>query len=604
MRDKILRVCSILLILVLLCGAGCGNSRGLYSGIAHSDLANLWGADHDTQNATVGSSVLTTDVQINEILGTTDFSEMVYEHFDPTAVLAAVESLTADLEGDCEASEILSGFADVMDELSILSCSYTMANLYNSLDASDQYYMDELTYVTEQYDIVRDRICILGQKILNSELGEEARAEWNPLDVEYFEEYIALTEEQIALNKKEQELVNAYNAAAIKEYETTIRGKQYALEDLADAYYDGHINYREYYQGYDDCMNKMEEALGPIYVEMVLLRQQIAKSYGYDHYSDYAYEILYDRDYTPDDAQAFCDEVKEYLVPAFSDYSEVSDSENRDRLDRKATEYDSEEQLILVKKYLNRVDPELLANFNYMQEYHLYDIDADEKKSDGGYTTFIEVYNQPFFFNYPTNSFYDIMTIVHEFGHFNSFCINAEEVAHVQNLDLAEIASQGLELLYTEFYGEMLGEEYEETAEQYTLYQRISSVIEGCLYDEFQREVYSMDNPTLSDINLCFAEVASRYYPEYYEAGVEENWWMMVPHNFESPLYYISYAVSVVPALEIWEIAQTDFDGAKETYMKVVRAGESDGYKETLKEIGLATPFEAGTVKKIAGMIQ
>ncbi len=548
------------------------------------------------------------DYELSDVtLGTSDFSEMKYEHYDTAKVEEMIESIREDMKDEDHADQVVESFEEMDDELNQIGKYYTLAQIYSSIDATDEYYQKELVYMTEVYNDIFDKISVLGQDALKSECADALKEVWSEEDIEYFEEYEALNDKEKELKSTEQELINQYNVEAVKTYTYTINKKEYALDELLDAVYNGEISYEQYVEGYYGCINATADVLAPIYVDLVKTRMQIAKEAGYDNYNDYAYEESYERDYTPEDAQEFCDEVKETLVPAFNsfanniDYSSISAT-----MDEVANQYSAEEQFEMISKYLDKVDPVLASNYEYMKKYHLYDIAHGDKKSDGGYTVFIPVYNQPFIYVQPTESFYDVMTYVHEFGHYNSYCVNVNDAAGaVQNLDLAEIASQALELLYTDFYGDMLGEQYAEYAEDYTLYQRVDSVLEGCLYDEFQRNVYLLDEDevTVEKINAIFTEVGNEYYNGYYAKGMGDTFWTMISHNFESPLYYISYAVSVVPALEVWEIAQEDFDEARETYMEIVRAGESNGYKETLEEIGVGTPFDGETIPKIAEMI-
>ncbi|MDC7301721.1 hypothetical protein NXH58_08000 [Agathobacter ruminis] len=540
------------------------------------------------------------------ILGSTDFSEMKYEHFDPTAVKKTMEGIRKDMEDADNAEQIVKDFESIEDELAVMEASYSLAQLYNSLDANDEYYQDELVYITEVYDEIRDQYCILGKDALESPCADVLRDAWDEDDVDLFENYQAMTDNQKKLRKEEQSLENDYNKAAVKEFTYTINNQAYTMDSLLDAVYAGNITYDQYVEGYYGCMNAMADTLAPIYVDLVKVRMKIATEAGYENYNEYAYKDSYDRDYTPKDAQEFCDVVKKEMVPAFHTLTQNMNSMASTQLDMWSNSKSVDDKLETIRKYLAKVDPVLESNFDYMKKFHLYNVEYDKKKSDGGFTTFIPVYNEPFLYSQPSDSFYDFMTLIHEFGHFNSFCVNVKEASQsVQNLDLAEIASQALELLYTNFYGDMLGEGLGDAASEYTLYQRVDSVLEGCMFDEFQRRVYELDEASVSTdkINAIFVEVADEYFKGEYTKGKGDTLWVMVSHNFESPLYYISYAVSVVPALEVWEIAQTDFDKACKTYMDIVRAGEGDGYKETLERIGVGTPFEDGTMKGIADMI-
>jgi oligoendopeptidase F len=61
---------------------------------------------------------------------------------------------------------------------------------------------------------------------------------------------------------------------------------------------------------------------------------------------------------------------------------------------------------------------------------------------------------------------------------------------------------------------------------------------------------------TLSEMNASYHELAVEYGldEEYGYTGTE---WVLISHTFQTPLYYISYAVSMVPALESMSFRRT-----------------------------------------------
>ena len=63
-----------------------------------------------------------------------------------------------------------------------------------------------------------------------------------------------------------------------------------------------------------------------------------------------------------------------------------------------------------------------------------------------------------------------------------------------------------------------------------------------------------------------------------------------------NPVYYISYAVSAVAALEIYAIATENYDAALTAYNGLIEGiTPEDGFLGALKKAGLTTPFEEQT---------
>ena len=78
----------------------------------------------------------------------------------------------------------------------------------------------------------------------------------------------------------------------------------------------------------------------------------------------------------------------------------------------------------------------------------------------------------------------------------------------------------------------------------------------------------------------------------------------MIPHTFQSPMYYISYATSMVMALELWELGQADFDAAREAYLSVLQRPFYSGFRELAQGIGLDDPLAPEAVTKIASALE
>ena len=72
--------------------------------------------------------------------------------------------------------------------------------------------------------------------------------------------------------------------------------------------------------------------------------------------------------------------------------------------------------------------------------------------------------------------------------------------------------------------------------------------------------------------------------------------WCSIPHLFQSPCYYISYATSVAAAFEIWELSLRDYEEAADAYLLFTSYGFESGYLDTLEQAGLGNPLDAESV--------
>lgn len=124
------------------------------------------------------------------------------------------------------------------------------------------------------------------------------------------------------------------------------------------------------------------------------------------------------------------------------------------------------------------------------------------------------------------------------------------------------------------------------------------------MYDEFLAEVYADPGLSLDEINAVFKDVSEDYGYYYPDNQDESFFWVRVPHNFQSPFYYISYAVSALSALDLWLRSLDDWDGALETYMDLTALSQDIPFRAALRETGLTDVFHSGAVRSIARALE
>lgn len=335
------------------------------------------------------------------------------------------------------------------------------------------------------------------------------------------------------------------------------------------------------YLSYDEETEK----IGALYRELVDLHNEEAQIVGYKDYADYAYEASYGRDFTPDDAAALCEAVKPYARQYFGSlyYNEATYANFSADTDL------TERELVgLVTQYMPRVSDDAAKAAAYMEKHGLYFMDSAERVSDLGFTTTLDQYNAPFIYLALYGDQNDIQSMFHEFGHYYDAYVNPvpDLLLSVGSLDIFEIHSTGMEALSTGWYEDIYGEDADLARIRF-LDSALYTVFSGCLFDEFQRVVYADPSLTPEQISQTFVTIARSYGLRSF--GKEfSHYWMQVNHNFESPFYYISYAVSMLASLQIYEMAENDWAAAAGFYNDLVSLGAFDyTYCELLDKVGL-----------------
>ena len=80
----------------------------------------------------------------------------------------------------------------------------------------------------------------------------------------------------------------------------------------------------------------------------------------------------------------------------------------------------------------------------------------------------------------------------------------------------------------------------------------------------------------------------------------EYYYWVMIPHTFESPMYYISYGTSALAAMDILAMSVEDRDAAIDCYMHLTTYHGDEGFREVLDDVGLPDIFEDGVIEDIS----
>ena len=534
------------------------------------------------------------------------YSQRPYEHYDP----AAMEQAMADFEQACSVEgreeEVLRLYDAIVDEYDRLATLAYMAQLKYDADVSDGQAAAEQAYTTDIYSEMGDKAAACLKKGLNSSYREALADKMGIEHVPYIEYYRENSVELTELNRKEQELLREYDKLAAGDFTVELEDGQWSYSrlerepDLDDGHY-AEIEYA--------LVREKNRVLGSKFLELVQVRRQIAELKGYDNYAQYSFEAVYGRDYTLQDAEGLCSDVKTSIVPLNNDiwYTDVA-QESYDSLDL-LEESSTEDILACVGRAVRSVNPELGEIFLYMQDNELYDIRSGEDgqdRVDNSYTVGLPSYGDAFIFINRDHTFTDYQSLIHEFGHFSSYYYNSvPELFQGYSVDVCEVQSQGLEMLANQYAGDMFGEGAE-AFEFETVTDMLYVIIMSCMLQEFEEAVYMNPDMSLEDMNRTFKEIQDSYYGWYYDVydeGVCYDW-VDVSHLFYSPLYYMGYGTSALSALDLWTMSKDDWDGAVDTYMGLLKEGLDAPYRGTMYRCGLRDVFDSRDLEALAGDVR
>lgn len=520
--------------------------------------------------------------------------------FDESRLLIALEELSTTLQSDGNKEQVLTLYKTIIEETDSLGTAMTLANIEYNADIQNKTAAEKSIALTEQYNNLLDKICPVLKNALASTYGDALEAEMLKVttsdEIDKIKCYQGKSEDLLRLIRQEQELTQQYDITMQQEIEVEINGEIWTVQKLQTA---PPSDVTEEYKINKALQNAKVDAIGKIFRELLDVRTQIAKAEGYDNYANYAYEELYNRDYTTKEIQKVYASVKEYFVPLYKQIQENSLKIDWNTLSQNKR-ISEEELLNTIGPYLEQIDPELKKSFEILRETHTYDMVNRKGKNNISFSTKIYSYGIPYLFLSPNGLVHDSSTLVHEFGHWNTMLHSKQPMLFEgKNHDVAEINSQGLELLFLD-YADELWDDGADAFKYNTVMKICSSVIEGCLYDEFQNKLYENPNITTEEISNLYGKLCKEYGLSNKSAGE----WIYVTHTFSFPLYYISYATSGLSSLDLYIESFENRAQAVNRYMALTSTGMTGSYRESIAQVGMIDIFKHNSIKHIAGSLR
>lgn len=356
-----------------------------------------------------------------------------------------------------------------------------------------------------------------------------------------------------------------------------------------NAYYNGALN--DYYDVSGDTSVDADEA------DLECARMYLENLKTYDC-SQYLYD-MYARDYEASDASALYTQMIAELRPLYDElYEMVVEDPKYQELFTDALGVN--DLFDTVREYAARLSPELADSAKKLVDEQWYTIGTGDACYTGSYCISIPGKEKALLYIYQNHEFYDFSTAVHEFGHFHAGWRDDVSMFYQVNcVDIAEVQSQGLSMLYTEFYDDIFGEnaEYLEMVE---LYDIVDSIVCGLAVGEFEyRVMEQLDEITAEEVVELFYEINETAHTGYILKDIS--------HLYESPGYYVSYAVSAIPAMQIYITMQDDFDEAIKMYEAIAKVSTTDGkyaINGAAEICGFDDIFAPETMTAIAGEVR
>jgi len=554
---------------------------------------------------------------------TATFDDFTYARPDMTEVTQEFEKYLFQFENAADADkqqEALAGIVAVREEFSSM---FNLCYVRHTANTSDPFYEDENQYFDEQSPSFE----ALNNRFFNALLSAPFR---DALAEKYGQHLFILAEVSLKTFqpsiledlKQENALSTEYTKIKARA-KVDFEGKSYNLSSLLPIELsDDRATRKNATTAKWGFYAEHAEAIENIFDQMVSLRHSMAQKLGFRSFTEVGYARMRRSDYTPEMVANFRRQVREHIVPIASALYE----RQQKRLGiNKLKYYDEDykfasgnpkpigtpEQIVEnAAKMYHELSPDTDAFFSRMQVAKLMDLVNRDGKATGGYCTYISKYDAPYIFSNFNGTSGDIDVLTHEAGHafqvWSSSGFLFEEY-HWPTADAAEIHSMSMEFFTWPWMHLFFGEQTDKYHFMH-LAGAIQFLPYGVAVDEFQHIVYENPDMSPAERNAVWLELESIYLPHRDHDGIEHldlgRFWHKQSHIFNSPFYYIDYALAQICAFQFWVKDRRDHDSAWADYLRLCRAGGSQSFLNLVKLANLKSPFEDGCVQSVVEEIE
>lgn len=529
--------------------------------------------DPNLSSSVPGSSQSTSQPDPNAVKITIDGAELTYE-----MTQADIDKFY-ELLDDCKKAALEGQSGDAVMEISdaiddhyaYMDSQMSIATVLYYCDLTDeeasQLYLDCTENVSNAYDAYME----MAKELYAADFAAKERffEEWTEEDLAYLTAY---TSEVVALQQRNSEITVAY-------------------QDLQND-------------------SEMYTKMVPLYVEMVQNNNRIAQIFGYKNYYEYAYELSYTRDYGSDEIAKMRSFAAQYLPETIEDAMNgfMADMNKLTQVQQNHLSsilFDSFDPRYIdeIEGYLATLPKQTQTDMLDMFNGNILVLEDVKDAMEGAFTTGIADDRYVCYFGPGYSS---PLTVIHEVGHYYG---SKHTSLNDLPLDLAETQSQGNEWLFMSYMECELQSNLYNAVVDYKMYSDLVTILLCVIIDEFEEQVYTHPNIaklTCDDLDAIMADVCENY------GGIEfigqvatdiQNYWRMVV--VEQPVYYISYGVSAIAAINIFTIADEDYEEAVRIYCNLIENVDlEEGFLGNIESAGLDGPFDEEVYQKLQALCQ
>lgn len=538
------------------------------------------------------------------------FSQVEYQRPDGESVVQLIGKAQQQAQDDLLPLGLLHSLRKIGDATEDYYSMMTIAQIRNYADVNDTFYSAEMEYLDTWDARIQSEYNQLFKMIQQSRFQSMTREIYGSSGAEDMQMSAQSSSKEIlSLQEQEKKLEAQYYYEYAQATVTTPEGEVLfsSLEPQGQTAY------------YSQFIDRYNQTLGTLYLELVSLRDQMAQLLGYDSYTEVADLNMHRSSYTREQIQQFRELLKQTLVPVYGGY--LKDFYRRAENQTSAgyvylmgepsptPQGDWKDTLERFSQVFSKMALETGECYEYLLSHGFIDAQPSQTKANVTFSTLIYSLNTPFLFANMDGSENDVYSISHEFGHCFAIWEQLKRGSRSEgrSMDVCEIHSQAMQMMTLPYYEAFYGEDAD-VARRYDVFTIVSGILTAALNDEFQEQIYQQPQMTVEQLNERYLELALEYglvvESPYSDLQTFSKGWFTTNQYFDTPFYAIDYSLSGCVALEFLQRSMEDSQGALDTYLVLVRQDAGYDFLTVLEKTGLQSPFSEEQLDELSELLE
>lgn len=547
-----------------------------------------------------------------------NFNEYVYERPNIDQIKIDFTGLVDNFKKATSIDEQNQIMEQINDIRNTVETMQDLVYIRHTMDTTDKYYDKENEYIDEITPVYDGLVTEYYKALINSEFKDQLKEKWGEQLFNIAELSIKIFSNEIVEDLQHENRLSSKYRKLKASAKIMFEGEECNLSQMRP--FLQHKNREKRKKALEkkaDFYESNEEKFDEIYDALVNVRHKIAKKLGYDNFIQLGYDRMLRSDYDAEMVATYRQQVLDHIVPLATKLRK----RQQDRLGYKELKFYDESYEFLTGNATPQGNPEwIISNgksmyselsnethefFNFMTDKKLLDLVTKKGKAGGGYCTYIANYKSPFIFSNFNGTSDDIDVLTHEAGHaFQVYSSRGYQLPEYiwPTFEACEIHSMSMEF----FTWPWMKLFFNDQVDKYKFSHLTGALLfipYGVLVDHFQHWVYENPSVTPKERKTKWKEFEKMYLPhrdygsiDFYNRGGR---WFKQGHIFEMPFYYIDYTLAQVCAFQYWVKAQTNWEDAWESYLRLCKLGGSQSFVELINSAGLDNPFDVGTIESV-----